>query len=207
MQTMAPQQNKKVHRIRAIFNLLPLASILFFSSCSEPLINRDPTGKLFPKVNGISLDHRQWSLPADLLGRETILLIGYVQDAQFDIDRWLIGLDMRSVKTKMYEVPTIKGMVPRLISERINQGMRSGIPKELWGGVITVYDDGEFMQRFTGNERPRNARILLLDRNGVIRYFTDEGFSVAGLNRLIKSLNLLQRPSESSHKRAIKPPQ
>ena len=113
-------------------------------------------------------------------------------NSQFDIDRWLIGLDMRSAKSKIYEIPTIKGMIPRMISARINEGMRSGIPSQLWGGVITVYKDGERIQRFTGNQQPRNARVLLTDREGRIRFFTDEGFSVPGLNRLLKALNELQ---------------
>ena len=48
----------------------------------------------------------------------------------------------------------------------IDNGMRAGIPKELWRGVITVYQDGERVQAFTGNINPNNARVLLLDRTG-----------------------------------------
>jgi cytochrome oxidase Cu insertion factor (SCO1/SenC/PrrC family) len=63
--------------------------------------------------------------------------------------------------------------------------MRRGIPKELWGGVITIYEDGEKIQAFTGNENPNNARVMLLDKNGKIIYFYDRGFSVTALNEVL----------------------
>jgi hypothetical protein len=75
-------------------------------------------------------------------------------------------------------------MLPRMFSTFIDEGMRKGIPKELWGGVITVYADGAALQEFTGNENPNNARVLLLDENGKVIYFFDRGFSVFALNEL-----------------------
>ena len=66
--------------------------------------------------------------------------------------------------------------------------MRKGIPKELWKGVITVYEDGEKIQQFTGNENPNNARVILINKKGTIIYFYDEGFSVAALNNLKNNL-------------------
>jgi hypothetical protein len=162
--------------------------VILFCSCAETFQNQNPLGHPFPTSMGESLDQKVWRLPDQWAGKPTVLLLGYVQDSQFDIDRWLIGLDMRQVQATIYEIPTIKGMIPRMISDRINEGMKSGIPKALWGGVITVYADGEILQRFTGNENSRNARVILIDAKGIIRYFKDEGFSVAGLNELISSL-------------------
>jgi hypothetical protein len=54
----------------------------------------------------------------------------------------------------------------------------------LWKGVVTVYKDGEQVQSFTGNERPNNARVVLLTKDGSIVHFYDEGFSVDALNQL-----------------------
>jgi hypothetical protein len=71
-----------------------------------------------------------------------------------------------------------------MFSTFIDNGMRAGIPKPLWKGVITVYEDGDKVQAFTGNEAPNNARVLLLDKEGVVLYFYDDGFSVAALNEL-----------------------
>lgn len=66
--------------------------------------------------------------------------------------------------------------------------MRVGIPDEIWGGVITIYKDGEIIQGFTGNENPRNTRIVLIDERGIVIFFHDSGFSIKALNELISSL-------------------
>lgn len=165
-----------------------IALSLIASACSSPYQNQDPTGQTFPNVSAEALDGEAWALPKKLLGKPALLLLGYVQDTQFDIDRWLIGVELMGLKVKAYELPTIKGLFPRMFSSKIDEGMRKGIPKALWGGVITVYRQGEELQRFTGNERPRNARVMLLDAQGVVRFFTDEGFSVEGVKRLKQAL-------------------
>lgn len=166
-----------------------LAISLLSANCSTTYPNRNPVGKTFPSISGKSLEDKTWKIPEGLSGKTTLLLLGYKMDSQFDIDRWLIGLDMKNVPVTAIELPTIRGMFPRMFSTSIDNGMRSGIPKELWGGVITVYADGDRVQKFTGNEFPRNARVLLIDPKGEIIYFHDGGFSVAALNRLIQALH------------------
>jgi len=115
-------------------------------------------------------------------------LIGYRQNAQFDIDRWLIGLDMTQTKVNVFEIPAIQGFFPGLFSNQIDEGMRRGIPDELWSIVITVYKDGDTIQQFTGNEKPNNARVVLLDEAGKVIHFYDRGFSVSALNSVIDAL-------------------
>ena len=167
---------------------LVLLLTLFISACSTNYSNQLITGQPFPSVNGESLEQNSVNIPEDMAGQYTLLLIGYKQDSQFDIDRWLIGLDMTNTKVAAYEIPTIQGMFPRMFSSMIDNGMRAGIPKSMWNGVITVYKDGEKIQAFTGNENPNNARVVLLDEKGVILYFYDDGFSVAALNQVRKLL-------------------
>ena len=157
---------------------------LFICGCSSTYPNQSITGQVFPAVIGETLEGEQMSLPDDLNGKISLLLIGYKQDSQFDIDRWLIGLDMTETRLDVYEVPTIQGLFPRMFSTMINNGMRAGIPKSLWKGVVTVYKDGEKVQSYTGNEDPNNTRVVLLDENGTVLYFYDDGFSVEALNQL-----------------------
>ncbi|WP_076419405.1 hypothetical protein [Colwellia sp. UCD-KL20] len=158
--------------------------VLIVTGCSSTYSNQQITGKTFPSVTGQNLEKKQVSIPEDFKGDFTLLLVGYKQNSQFDIDRWLIGLDMTETKVDVYEIPTIQGLFPRMFSTMIDNGMRKGIPKELWKGVVTVYEDGEKVQIFTGNENPNNARVLLLDKNGIIVYFYDDGFSVDALNQV-----------------------
>jgi cytochrome oxidase Cu insertion factor (SCO1/SenC/PrrC family) len=133
-------------------------------------------------AEGEALDGTSVSIPGDFAGEPTLLLFGYVHKSQFDIDRWLIGLDMTGTKVAVYEIPTLKGMFPDMFSTFIDDAMREGIPKEIWKGVVTVYEDGDAIQRFTGNKNPKNSRVMLLDAQGKVIHFYDRGFSVDALN-------------------------
>ncbi|MBF0235000.1 MAG: hypothetical protein HQK65_18485 [Desulfamplus sp.] len=168
--------------------IMIMLSALLMLGCTTKYPNQNPVGKAFPSVSGTALEGVKVNIPEEFEGRKVILLLGYVQDTQFDIDRWLIGLDQTQVKTNVYEIPTINSFWAGLFREKIDEGMRRGIPKELWKVVITVYDDGAKVQEFTGNESPRNARVLLLDEEGAIIFFYDRGFSVPALNELRQAL-------------------
>jgi len=163
-----------------------LLGVMFclITACSTHYPNQSILGQVFPSVMGETLAQEPVVTPDDFRGDVALLLIGYKQDSQFDIDRWLIGLDMTRTLVDVYEIPTIQGLFPRMFSTTINNGMRAGIPKPLWKGVITVYQDGERVQAFTGNDKPNNARVVLLDKSGHVVYFYDEGFSVDALNQL-----------------------
>lgn len=157
---------------------------LFLSACSNSYQNRNIIGNILPTMKGETLEKNTVEIPTMFNDDLTLLLIGYKQDTQFDIDRWLIGLDMTQTDISTYEIPAIQGMFPRMFKPYINDGMRAGIPKELWKGVITLYEDGDAMQKFTGNQNANNARVILIDNEGVIKYFYDRGFSVSALNNV-----------------------
>jgi hypothetical protein len=162
------------------------------ASCGTTHPNRNPVGETFPSVEGESLDGRAVRLPEDFAGQKMLLLVGYVQDSQFDIDRWLLGLLQGEVPVKFLEVPTIEGLVPGIFAGTIDGGMRKGIPEEDWGGVVTVYGDAADITRMTGTENPRNARVLLLDETGRVIWFHDRGYSP----RLILEIERLVRDPE-----------
>lgn len=175
---------------RLNFTFLLILGIVF-SGCSTIYPNQILLGKTFPSVLGQTLTKEKVSLPSYFKKKPVVLLIGYKQDSQFDIDRWLIGLDIKAVKAQAFELPTIAGMFPRMFKTKIDEGMRRGIPKEIWGSVITIYKDGKMIQEFTGNTRPNNARVMILNKDAKIVYFYDRGFSVSALNELVNTLNKL----------------
>jgi len=145
-------------------------------------------GENIIEFEGESLAGEPTSIPQAFTGQNTLLLFGYVHKSQFDIDRWLIGLDQTNTQVAVYEIPTIKGMFPQMFSTVFDNAMREGNPKEIWKGVITVYKDGENVQRYTGNVKPKNARVLLINTQGEVMHFYDRGFSVEALNALREKL-------------------
>jgi len=167
-----------------------LLMILLLTACSTTYQNKNISGKKLPPMKGESLAKELIEIPSDFSSPITLLLAGYKQNAQFDIDRWLIALDMTETNVSVYEIPAIQGMFPRMFETQINDGMRKGIPKELWKGVVTLYEDGETMQAFTGNENANNARVILINQEGKAIYFYDRGFSVNALNELREVINL-----------------
>ncbi|MEM7203389.1 MAG: hypothetical protein AAF628_24210 [Planctomycetota bacterium] len=167
----------------------------FIPACSSTYPRRDPTGETFPTVRGESLAGDDVELPAIAAGQPLLLLIGYDQDAQFDIDRWLLGLTQAEVGVRMLELPTIPGMFPRMFSGTIDGGMRRGIPREDWGGVVTLYADAEPVAQFTGNADGLTGRVVLLDGEGRVRFFHDRGYSVGSLQRLSSTLHELSQES------------
>lgn len=170
------------------FIALPLILTLLSGCANYDYPSQVSVGDSMVTATGESLAGETVVIPEDFQGQKTLLLFGYKQDSQFDIDRWLIGLDMTDTQVAAYEIPTIQGMFPRMFSEFIDSGMRKGIPKQLWKGVVTVYADGDKVQRFTGNQNPNNARVMLLNEEGVILYFYDQGFSVEALNEVRQNL-------------------
>jgi hypothetical protein len=165
------------------------AVLLLPTSCGSTRPNRDPTGERFPSVVGESLAGEEVKVPEDLRGKKALLLVGYVQETQFDIDRWLLGLLQAEVPVRILEIPTIEGLAARLASGWIDGGMRRGIPEEDWSGVVTVYGDAARITELTGTENPRNTRAILLDERGEIVWFHDRGYSprlVLEIDRLVR---------------------
>ena len=174
-----------LHHLRRLAVLGTGALALLTAACSSTIPNRDPVGQAFPAVAGEALDGESWQIPGDLAGKPAILLIGFVQDSQFDIDRWLLGLVQSGTPVPFLELPTIPGLAPRMFKGRIDEGMRGGIPVDDWRGVITLWgDDARRVVELTGNERPNSARVLLLDAEGQVAWFADHGYSASEMVEL-----------------------
>jgi hypothetical protein len=145
--------------------------------CGSFVANRNPLGETFPTVEGTSLKGETRTLPAHYAGKPVLFIVGYVQKAQFDADRWILGVLQAGLPVKVVEVPTIDGLFPRLLASTIDDGMREGIPSEDWEDVVTVYDDASRIVEFTGNDMSRNVRVMLLDAQGKVVWFHDRGYS------------------------------
>ena len=161
--------------------------ILWVAGCATDHANRDPVGERFPAVSGDSLAGTETLLPDAIGGEPSLVLAGYAQATQFDIDRWMLGLLQMDATLRVIEVPAIEGWFPStFLRPTIDGGMRDGIPQEDWRSVVTLYgSDAARLQTFTGTERPGNARVLLLDSNGVVAWFWDQGYSPRRLREML----------------------
>jgi hypothetical protein len=167
---------------RIVYIAVVLGAVSLFlglRGCTTTYPNRNPIGSVFPTVVGQSLEKQRVELPADYAGEPLVFLVGYKQRTQFDIDRWVMGLMQAGVEARMVELPTIPGLVPSMASGWIDDGMRSGIPREDWAAVVTLYGKAATpVAEFTGTERGQLTRIIVLDAEGTVIWFDDEGYSV-----------------------------
>lgn len=175
--------------------------------CSRSVERRNPIGEIFPSVTGKRLSGEAIAIPADFAGAPVVLLVGYVQRAQFDIDRWLLGFTQAETPVRVLEIPTIKGWAPRVISGWIDSGMRSGIPEEDWRTVATVYRDAPAIVKFLGNEDPQNGRAVLLDADGRVLWMHDRGYSAAKMLELHQAVLGLNRPAAGESQPAAPKPE
>jgi hypothetical protein len=182
---------KKFCRILPIF--LPL---ILLAGCSAT-VQTPPLAPdtRFPQVRGQTLEKREVKLPSDYAGQPVVLLVGYQQRAQFDIDRWILGLLQSEAGVKIVEVPTISGMMPTILQNTINDGMRSGIPTEDWGIVVTVYEDADKIISAIGNDRPQSAAVVLLDQSGRIDWLYNRGYSATKVLELKERAGRLRNSS------------
>ena len=182
---------KTSRRNRYLLLIVPfvvLFALLLLPSCTVSYPNRNPVGETFPVVSGKSLHDDVVDLPAAVSGAPAILMVGYQQNTQFDLDRWTIGFTMAEAKVKVVEVPVIPAWFPStFMTGVIDNGMRKGIPEEDWGNVVTLYGgEAKKVAEFTGTENGRNGRIMLLDDRGKVTWFWDQGFSASRLKELLE---------------------
>jgi len=134
-------------------------------------------------------------LPAASSGKITLVAMGFTYESRFPVEAW--GSWYRAtigsrLDITFFEVPMIGGL-STLGRWFIDRGMRSGTPAELHEHVITVYGGtGDWKQRLS-YARPHEdeAYLIVLDRDGVVRWLHHGGFDEAraeDLRELLTSL-------------------
>ncbi len=155
--------------------------------CRGPIPNRVAVREHLPRVGGRDLDRDTVALSEEIAGSPTILRVGSLRDAQSDIDRRNLGLLRARCRLRVLEIPAVTDWFPEVfLQPTIDDGMRSGIPRGERAAVIILYgEDADRLQRFTGSERARKARVILLDPEGRVAWFWDRGFSPARLLQML----------------------
>lgn len=179
--------------VRILLSAALLCSFLLASGCSKAVVVKDNiTDKTFPTVVGKNLEGESIEIPSAYRGKNTLILVGYQQKTQFDIDRWILGVLQAGIDVAIVEVPTIAGMMPQMVQQFIDSGMRSGIPPADWASVVTVYEDADKIINFLGNERPQSAVAVLIDKNSKVVWKSNSGYSASQILELSKIVSELK---------------
>ena len=149
-----------------------------------------------PLLEGNYLTGAQVRLPAASQGKIALLALGFTYESRYSVEAWSERFAAEFVKARdvtYYEVPLIGGM-GRLARWFIDGGMRRGTPKERYENVITVYGGVDAWKQRVGYKQPKDAYLILIDRQGTIRWLHTGPFNEA---RFADLLATAKRLSES----------
>ncbi len=142
----------------------------------------------FPVVNSSDLNGRALSLPKDLPGERTILIVAFQREQQADVDTWTTGLHLADGKTPWLELPVIDnpGVIGRWF---IDTGMRRGIPStSTRAHVVTVYTSKTEFKKAIGISSEATVYALVVDRQGTILTSIAGRFSEAGAETILAAI-------------------
>jgi len=163
---------------------LPLI-MLCSTALATPAVNR------MPAASGKDLNGTPWSVPKGLPAVRTLVLIGFDEPQQEDIDTWTrrLGLDLPTNTIPWVEMPLIDnpGMFMRWF---IDTGMRAGIKGQFQRShVWTAYTDKKAFLQSCGINSENKIQVLVVDRTGRILESESGAYTKEGAAKLLKSLH------------------
>lgn len=174
--------------MRTLRQLILLFLLALLSACATTYPAQDPVGQTLPRVQGQTLEGRRITLPDDLRGRPTLLLILYDKKAQDDINYWAPVVVANMPRAHVFEVAAFTRFHHRLARRRLIRQARGRVPDILKGKLITLWMHSRPLARFTGSADITDtacARVLLLDEQGQVVHFCDTGFNHQSMRDLL----------------------
>lgn len=165
------------------------------SAGSNTAVTASPNAAVFPTVTGVNLHGDEVTLPGQLVGNPSLVIVAFEREQQDIINPWLPHFD--ELETELpnfhyYELPVIN---ERTASERmfINNGMRMGIPADAARArTITIYTDRERFIDAAGIPSMDTIYLFVLSQNGEILYRTTGAYDedkFQALEGVIKGLS------------------
>ena len=161
---------------------VPVLVACMLASCNI-IPSRNPTSEPIVVITGTTLDGTRIDIPRDLSDANkpssapTILLIAYQRDAQFDADRWRLGLDELGVKCRVLLVHAIPSTFGVLLSPVLTHDLAQKFALSEHAMILPL--TGESADRLatqTGMGRAQFAHVVVIAADGRIIYACDEGY-------------------------------
>jgi len=144
------------------------------------------SGARLPEVSGKDLNGKAWKAPTEFPGGRTLVILGYEEAQQKEIDTWTagLGLTQRENKLPWIEMPVIDepGVIMRWI---IDTGMQRGIPdREIRSHVWTAYVERQAFLKSCGIESMRAIHVLVVTRAGDVLAMESGSYSKEAAARI-----------------------
>jgi len=139
------------------------------TSVAAPVI-----GERLPRLEAGTLDGRRLVLPDSAVGNIALLGFGYKRESQDDLNSWLVPFRQEYPPAegfRGYEVPMMGPRILGLLRGVINRAMRNAIARPNRRCVAPYYGDVDDYSRRLGVADRSQVQILLLDQNGLVRWY------------------------------------
>jgi ATP10 protein len=169
------------------FSLL-LISLCILAMPAAP--ERLQTGAALPAIKGETLAGEKVELPAAFAGANRILVFSFSKAASSDSRLWTehlakdLGPDSPVVVVRVIMLES----APRLVRGMAVSGIKSGIPKPLWGKTILSYTDEKSWKDRLAVSNDKHSYIIVINGEGQVRWVGSEAFSDSSYSHLKESL-------------------
>jgi hypothetical protein len=141
---------------------MPTCVLLILLAASALLV----AAERFPSVEGETLAGQKISLPQAAAGQPAVVVIGFTQSSRNQTKAWA---DRVRSQLPTYSVAVLED-APRLVRGMAVHGMKSGVPEDQRDHFVVIYQNEKELKQAAGFDAPNDAYVLLLDKNGVVRW-------------------------------------
>lgn len=168
-------------------HILATGIVYLFLSCNAN--TRTMQDGKFPRIEATTLMGKKVVFPDVASGKTALVVVAFRRQAQGVIDSWkepfLKDFGGNSDYT-FYEIPMISSGW-KVMAPVIDNGMRSGVPRELHNQVATYYGPLDQYFEFWDIQDKRDAYVFLLDKEGYVLH-TDHGTATPEKYHTLKSI-------------------
>ncbi len=144
-----------------------------------------------PSIRAQTLNQRELTLPQELPGEVTLVLMAFEREQQVKVDTWIVGLNLKQNPFAWVETPVIE---PKnwLVRAFIDNGMRGGITDTaIREKTITLYTDrAVFLNAMGLGARFNTIYAAVVARDGRVLGLVEGGYSAEKAASLVRLLTL-----------------
>ncbi len=170
---------------------------IFLRSASLLLLSSVPTfaANTIPAATGTALDGHVISLPRDLPGRATVLILGFSQHSADATTAWEKTVRNSLASTPAigyYDMPFLED-APSLLRPIILRSIRKQVPDFLKPNFVPLTSGEAAWKQTSGftSAAPDAAYVLLVDKSGHVRWQTHEACSPTLFDQLTQAAQKL----------------
>lgn len=155
-----------------------------------------------PTVHGTSFAGTQVTLPDDLRDRPVVLVLGFSKSSGDVCKGWGQRLEKsyrNSGEVMFYQMPVLES-VPKFVRGMVLKSIKSGVPEREQPHFLPTFSDEAEWRKIVRYANPDDAYVLVVDREGKVRWQTSGKVTDAGFNALKEQVEAVRKSADPASK-------